>query len=188
VDTYSNLTILEVDESTMNLLSTLRVTSKNNLGIRALAQNLLGQASHSTSTLSSARAEGTTDSTSNVRRVRDTLSCNIVLSKGGLQSFLKSWTNGGAHVTNLSGSTSEDVSYGLANTADDIVLGRTTQTAAEAGEAAKLRSSKRCCEGAGGSEAGNEERLHVGQKMGCVLGGSERWAELVAMKNKSVCR
>lgn len=149
----------------MDLLSTLRVTSKNNLGIRTLAQNLLGQASHSTSTLSSARAESTTDSTSDISRVCNALSSNIVLPKGRLQSFLKSWTYGGTHVANLGGTASEDVGYGLANTVDDIVLGRATQATAEAREAAKLRSSKRCCESTGGSEAGDEEGLHVGVEM-----------------------
>lgn len=148
----------------MNLLSTLRVTSKDDLGIRALAQNLLGQASHGTSTLSSSRAKGTTDSTSDICRVCDTLSSNIVLSKGRLQCFLKSWANSRAHVANLGSTTSEDVGYRLADTVDDIVLGRATKTAAEAREAAELRSSERCCEGAGGSKAGDEEGLHVGKR------------------------
>jgi hypothetical protein len=70
----------------MNLLSTLGVASKNNLCVRALAQDLLGQASHGTSTLSKARVEGTTDSTSDICRVCNALSCNIVLSKGRFQS------------------------------------------------------------------------------------------------------
>jgi hypothetical protein len=86
VETHSDLTVLKVDKSTMDLLSTLRVTSKNNLCIGTLAQNLLGQASHGTSTLSKARVKSTTDSTSDICRVCDALSCNIVLSKGGLQS------------------------------------------------------------------------------------------------------
>jgi hypothetical protein len=157
LNAYSNLSILEVNQSTVDLLSTLRVAGKDDLGIGTLAQDLLGQASHGTSTLSCARTKGTTDGTSNIRRVRDALGCNIVLSESRLQSFLKSWTNGGAHVTNLSSSTSEDVSYGLANTTDDIVLGRTTQTTTEAWEATELRSSEGCCEGAGGSETGDEE-------------------------------
>jgi hypothetical protein len=149
----------------MNLLGTLRVTSKDDFGVRALAQNLLSQASHSTSTLSSARAESTTNSTSDICRVCNTLSCNIVLPKGRLQSFLKSWANSGAHVTNLSSTTSEDVSYRLADTVDNIVLGRATQATAEAREAAELRSSERCCKGTGGSKAGDEEGLHDDGKM-----------------------
>lgn len=160
------MTVLEVDESTVNLLSTLRVTGKNNLGVGALAQNLLSQASHGTGTLSSTGAESTTNGTSDICRVCNTLSCNIVLPKGRLQSSLESWANSGAHVANLSGTTSEDVSYGLADTVDNIVLGRATQTTAEAREAAELRGSKRCCEGTGGSKAGDEEGLHDDGKIG----------------------
>ena len=153
----------------MNLLSTLRVTGKNNLGVRALAQNLLSQASHGTSTLSRSRAKSTTDGTSNICRVCNALSCNIVLSKGRFQSFLESGTNSGTHVTNFSGTTSEDVSHGLADTVDNIVLGRATQATAEAREAAELRSSERCCKGTGGSKAGDEEGLHDDGKMDVYL-------------------
>jgi hypothetical protein len=110
-----------------------------------------------------------TDGTSDICRVCNTLSCNIVLPKGRFQSFLESWANGGAHVTNLSGTTSEDVSYGLADTIDNIVLSRATQATAEARESAELRSSKRCCEGTGGSKAGDEEGLHDDRKMDVYL-------------------
>lgn len=157
VETYSDLSILEVHESTMDLLGTLRVTSKNDLCVRTLAQNLLGQASHSTGTLRRARVKRTTDSTSNISRVCDTLSSNIAATKGRLQSSLKSWTDSGTHVTEFSGTSSEDVSHGLTNTIDDIVAGETTETAAKAREATQLGSSKRCCEGTGGSKASNEE-------------------------------
>lgn len=164
----------------MNLLGTLRITSKNNFGIGALAQNLLGQTSHSTSTLSSSGAESTTDGTSDICRVRNTLRSNIVLSKGRLQSFLESWADSGAHVANLSSTASEDVSHGLADAVDDIVLGRATETAAEAREAAELGSSKRCCESTGGSEAGDEEGLHVGDEMrACWVEAKDKLSESI---------
>lgn len=53
----------------MNLFGALRVSGEDDLGVGALGQGLLGQASHSASALSGARVESTTDGTSDISRV-----------------------------------------------------------------------------------------------------------------------
>lgn len=166
----------------MNLFGTLRVSGEDDLGVGALRQGLLGQASHSASALSRARVESTTDGTSDISRVsysvlivrRDSdyfgssdlpLSSNIVGTKGRLEGLLEGRTNSRAHITELCGSTGKDVGHGLANTAGDIVLGAAAKAAAEATtkarETTELRNSKGGSKSAGSSEAGNEEGLHV---------------------------
>lgn len=115
------LTGVQVHQASMNLLGTLRITCKNNLGIGAVRNCLLDQLCTVGASSSGLRADAALYSTGEIGGVVHALRGNFVGAESLLELLLQSRTDCGTEVTGLSGSAGEDIGDGLAGTGSDVV-------------------------------------------------------------------
>lgn len=106
----------------MNLLSTLAVAGKDNLGRGTSLEDLLGQTSHGLCACGTGGAGSTADGAGYVGWVCDTLCGHLATAEGALQSRLEGRADSAAHVPCLGSATSEDVGDCLADAVGHIVL------------------------------------------------------------------